>query len=330
MPLNIPLPDVNKFGDFSDILQNLMQKKLQRDQLAQTGEYQRGNLANTAKQLEQQALANQQLNQYRMGQLGLEQKTTPLKLDLLRAQVDAQKALAQQRQGFGGLGSGLGGVDIKNIMGLVKQTMIDNPGIDMNTANQIVSAQMSGSETLPNGSQVPQMSGIAQQMITNIQRRNAPAQIQNQAAQSDILLTDLKNYDIDAVKSFTGPQGKLKLMAAQAKMATNPNDPTIDPMARRYIASIRDTISNMDQMRKAYGTSVVPDYVYKTIGRLANPNDSMWNDPKQVEMNFNKVLETIQRNRNELFEKVKRGVTASSKQENKAEKNENNDPLGIL
>lgn len=55
--------------------------------------------------LMQEALANEQLNQYRKGELGIKQdefnlskQKMPLSLELLRAQIENQKALASQRK----------------------------------------------------------------------------------------------------------------------------------------------------------------------------------------------------------------------------------------
>lgn len=326
MAVDIPVPNMSRWGDFSDILQNMIQNRQKQQEMADMAQYRQGTLQQQAQELAQKKAYEQGLLGLKQAEEKREASKFPLTLDELRAKIESEKALAKQRNELGLFGGGRGGgVDLKNVLALTRQAMIDNPGIDFNKANQIASAWLQGSEELPSGEKTPEMSGLANQMLMNVTK--APVAIKNQAAQSDILLNDLKNYDIEAVKNFTGVQGKAKLLAAQAKMAINPDDPSIDPMARRYIASIRDTISNMDQMRKAYGTSVVPDYVYNTIGRLANPNDSIWNDPKQVEMNFNKVIKTIENNKNQLFEKVKRGVTATYKE--KESKSKDNDPLGI-
>ena len=314
----IPLPDINNdpFKDVMDYLQtvrnNAMQNELERQKNANLAKYQQGELGIS------------------QAELALKQKLAPLEQSLKEAQIKSETALTNQRNAFGGLGSGRGGIDIQNQMALMRQAMMDNPGIDMNKANQISSAWQEGNETLPDGSPTPQMSGIAKQLLTNITRRNAPVAIQNQAANYDVLLSDLEDFDIDAVKQLAGPAGKAKLLYAKANMALNPNDPNIDPVARRVISSANQSIMNMDQMRKAYGTSVVPDYVYNTIGKLANPGADIWNDPKQVELNYNNIVKTIRKNRNAFLQKARHGVLAPiSNNENDNGKNSNSDPLGI-
>src|SRR5580692_5770996 len=82
MALNIPNVDMSKWGDFSDILQNIMQNRMKGQELSETGRYDQGSLAQQANELVQTSKANEQLNQYRMGELGIkrqEEKRAALK-----------------------------------------------------------------------------------------------------------------------------------------------------------------------------------------------------------------------------------------------------------
>ena len=262
---------------------------------------------------EQMRLSNQLaqgMNPLQIDQLRLQNKYYP---QLTEAQINQQNALANWR----GMGGATAGVAQKDLNAFNQQLRMDNPqrpNEDLMSynrrINQLQSAYLEGSNSF-NGLPIPNLSGSGRQLLTTVQNRNAPTAIKNQAAQMDVLVNDLKDFDIDAVKALAGPEGKAKLAYAKAQMAINPDDPTIDPMARRFITAMNQSIVNMDSMRKAFGTSVVPDYVYKTIGRLTNPADSIWNDATQVGQNYKKLVETMEKNKNLLMEKVKKGVTAT-------------------
>jgi len=244
-------------------------------------------------------------------QLGNQKQATLNKF--LPQSEEARIAEEKAKSSYYQMGGGRTSADQKNYSALQNQIMMDNPGMDPVAANQAASALIAG-EPMPSNVKV---SGLTNDQVTKITGKNAPAALKNQAANIDILLSDLKGFDIDAFKNFAGPSGKAALMFAKARMATNPDDPNIDPVARRYFSGLNDVVANMDSMRKAYGTSVVPDYVYKTLGKLSNPNDDIWNDPKQVQMNWDSVMKRVQKNRDMLMEKVKHGVTASSPEEQK-------------
>ncbi|HMG16966.1 MAG TPA: hypothetical protein VK590_16025, partial [Saprospiraceae bacterium] len=79
-----------------------------------------------------------------------------------------------------------------------------------------------------------------------------------------------------------------------------------------YLSAMRQAIINMDQMRKTFGTSVVPDYVFKTIGSLTNPNDSIWNDKTQVKKAYKDVVNTMKKNRDLLTQKYRSGINATT------------------
>lgn len=225
-----------------------------------------------------------------------------------QATINAQNTLADYRT-MGGAGAS---ANQKDLNALQKQIALDNPGIDPLRANQIASAHLSGDQTLPTGEILPPLSGIAQTQLTQIQNRNSPVAVRNQAANMDVLVNDLESFDIDAVKALAGPQGKAKLLYAQTQMATNPNDPNIDPMARRFLSAMKQSIINMDSMRKAFGTSVVPDYVYNTVGKLSNPASSIWSDSTQVGQEYADTLKTMRKNRDLIMAKAQKGISAQA------------------
>ncbi len=208
----------------------------------------------------------------------------------------------------------------KDLNAFTQQLRMDNPinpNEDENTyakrINQLQSAYINEDEALPNGEKVPPLSGTAEQNLTMLQNRNSPAAIKNKAANYDVLAENMKNFDIEAIKKFASPEGRAKLAYARTNMALNPNDPNIDPMARRFLTAADQSIGTMDQMRNAWGTSVVPDYVYNTVGKLANPGDSMWNDSTQVAQNWEATTKMINADRDLYAAKAKHGVTAKAK-----------------
>lgn len=241
--------------------------------------------------------------------------------ELTRSQINAQNSLANYRE-MGGPGAGAAQKDLNSFS---RQLRIDNPmqsnedvGSYNKRINEMQSAYLSGSNKLSNGKTLPPLSGTSNEIINNIYGRNLPVAAKNQLINLDSLTEDLNSFDIDAVAAFAGPQGRAKLAYAKTNMITNPDDPNIDPMARRYLSALTQSIKNMDAMRKAYGTSVVPDYVYKTIGKMTNPNDSIFNDATQVRKTYGDVIKAITADRDRLMNKYKHGISSSST--NKEEK----------
>jgi hypothetical protein len=217
------------------------------------------------------------------------------------------------------MGGGRSSVAQKDLSAFTNQLQNDNPiqpNEDADSYNQrindMIDAYSNGLDSLPNGEKLPPLSWRAEQLQNNVMNRNVPVAVRNQLSNYNLLVNGLKSFDINAVKNFAGPEGRAKLIYAKAKMAINPDDPSIDPMARRYLSAMNESIINMDKMRKAFGTSVVPDYVYKTVGRLTNPNDSIWLDPKQVVQNYETVVKSMENDRNQLQNAYRHGLNAKS------------------
>lgn len=246
-----------------------------------------------------------------------------IKNGFLKQREPAEIAEIKARENYYNQGGGRGGVDNKNLSSFKQQISMDHPDWDVNKVNDAANNYLVGSDTFSNGEKLIPMSGLAQQNLLNAQSHNAPNVVKTRAASLNSLVQDLQGFDIEAMKSFAGPKGKARLLAAKAQMVTNPDDPNIDPVARRFLSAANQSIKNMDAMRLAYGTSVVPDYVYKTIGRLTNPNDSIWNDATQIGINFNDTIKSVQKDRDLANEQVKHGVTSQLKNEEKSSSNDN-------
>lgn len=205
-------------------------------------------------------------------------------------------------------GGGRGSVGLKNIFAFKAQLANEHPEWNENQVNAATSAHLAGDTKMPDGTDLPPLSGQSAQMLNNIQLPNAPKALQTQYSSLDTLSKDLDNFDVNSLSEFTGFKGAAKLKLAQGQMAAG--NPNVDPVARRALSTINQSIANMDMMRKAYGTSVVPDYVYSTVGKLANPNSSIWLDKKQVLQAFNDTKKLIHTNRDLLKYKIQHGVTA--------------------
>jgi hypothetical protein len=229
--------------------------------------------------------------------------------------INARNSEAEAKASYWESGGSSGGVPMQLQRKLANDIATANPNF---TPEQIVDANnqlLSGRKTLSDGTPI-NVGGIINQDLVNVQGTKATAAIKNQGVQMELLADNLHNVDINALSSFTGPGGKARLAAAKLKMVSNPDDPSIDPQARNYFTAVNQAIFTMDQLRKAYGTSVVPDYVYNTMGRLANPNDSVWNDKTQVVKTFNATIKQVDDIAKKLYAKSRGGVLAESGEQN--------------
>ncbi len=169
------------------------------------------------KKLEQEAMANQNLNDYRMGQLDIEKQMMPGKMaldkahanyygaqadpELLRSKIDSENALANQRN----LMAGAGSVQAKDIMSFRRELMQSNPGMTMEQAKEISDAYLNGEENLPNGEPLPPIGGGAASIADKILGRRTTAGAANQAlgaAQASAEETVLKKYIDEGLKPY--------------------------------------------------------------------------------------------------------------------------------
>ena len=136
---------------------------------------------------------------------------------------------------------------------------------------------------------------------------------------------ELNNIDISPLKSFTGPTG----MVSYNYQKLNPNARTQE---WRDYEAFKNSIQilAMDSMRKGFGTSVVPDYVYATLGKLSNPNSSIFNDPEQVQKNWNSFVEWVNKSAENSAKQARRGATVNLNDKVSSELEKTKDPLGIL
>jgi hypothetical protein len=200
-------------------------------------------------------------------------------------------------------------VEQKDIIALQNQLQIDHPEWDTNTANQAASSYLAGNDVLPDGTKLPSLSGISGSYIAAIQKRKSTAAIQNQASNMSVLSSDLNDIDIEPIKRFAGLGGRLDYATYAAKMAAG--QPV--PQEFRDYEAFKNVTSNfaMDALRKGFGTSVVPHYVYATLGKASNPASIWWHDPEQVQTDWDATKKWISSNAIKYKKLATQGVSAS-------------------
>jgi len=223
----------------------------------------------------------------------------------IKAQIKAQEAMANWKN----TGGSAAGVDQKAAQGFIEQLHIDHPEWTTEQLNDAANAYYDERHTFSNGEPLPTLLGQAADKLTKIKGKNAPAAIQNQAANMDVLSADINDIDIMPITKFTGRRGKVEYAKNMANMATGG---VVSKDFREYLA-FKDVTSQfaMDALRKGFGTSVVPGYVYATLGKAANPASSWWNDPEQILLEWKKTKEWVENNAARLKIKANKGVTAN-------------------
>lgn len=221
------------------------------------------------------------------------------------AEIGEKEAMAN----YYNQGAGKGGVKVQNLNNLARQVGLSRPDLTPEQAQEYTNALLDDKKVTVSGIPVEEPTGQVEQALQNVLMANVPAALQTQYYQMSNLVSDLNNFPIEDLAALTGPAGMAKLKYAQAKMAIDPNDPSIDPVARNYLTAVNQATITMDKTRKAWGTSVQPKYVQNTIGKLTNPNDSMWLDSKQVVQNFKTFTGAMNRDLGVMKYKVRHGVT---------------------
>jgi hypothetical protein len=233
---------------------------------------------------------------------------------MTEAQIQNFKALADQRQMGGRPGAG-----VQEVNAFKKQIQMDNPNWDESMVNQAANAYMTGDNSI-NGQQLPQLSGMAKAFQSQIYKRNSTSQIQNTAAGMANTAHEINHIDIDPVKKFSGVAGRIKYASELAKMQVDPASVSEDFRQFQAFKNVTSTLA-MDTMRKGFQTSVVPGYVYATLGKLSNPQSNIWNDPEQVEREWNKMKDWVNKSAESSVKQARYGATTEleDKKENRSE-----------
>jgi hypothetical protein len=161
------------------------------------------------KELEQASIANQNLNDYRMGQLDIEKQMMPGKMALdrahanyygaqadprlLEANIQSQQALAKQRQ----MGLGMGGVGQKEEMFFQNLVARDNPqlGNDPEKVYEAANALREGRTSLQDGTPLRPLSPASKASFNRIAKGETTSALINQNIQAQQAEAELPIYD---------------------------------------------------------------------------------------------------------------------------------------
>jgi hypothetical protein len=153
-------------------------------------------------------------------------------------QADISQKLAQAdyyQHGGGRLDAGQ-----KKIEGLKRQIEIENPDFDERQINEAASAYLNGSDSLSDGTKLPEASGIVNALTDQIVKTGNTAAGLNQQRYAATLDTAFNNADKlkDSAFKFAGIGGQAKLQAAKAAAAAGQYDPDYQD----YLNFTRQTI----------------------------------------------------------------------------------------
>lgn len=252
----------------------------------------------------QKAQLAAQQQQFQLGTIN------PLKQQQLQQQVEAfpeltaAKITQMKRKPVGRAGA------MGNAQRKFDETVAeDHPEWDQATLRNALDAYYEGKTQLPDGTELPRLRGRAMGALAGVRRFIAPAALRTQTAQMRGLLADMKAVNIASPMFFAGLKGQAKAAKYATAMAAGRPVP---PIYREYLAFKNITSkANMDKMRKAFGSTVVPEYVNKFIGPLTDPQSKFWQDPEQVRKNWNASLKYVERNTQHLIRMNNLGVTAA-------------------
>lgn len=306
----------NLLKDTPDIMQrfssmNPQNQQQQPNSLQSQGQNQPGNQQGLTQSMMPVIAKNQGMQQNGKGF-----DPSNLLLQNIQSEMNARNSLANWRNG--GMGNMRYAPAIqKNIYAFGQQLAVEHPEWDNDTLQQAQSAYLMGAEAV-NGNKLPALSGTASALRQAIFKQNSTAQIQNQAAAMDTTAQEFNSIAIEPLAKFSGLKGKIDIAGYKAMMASGHGD-EVPQDARDYI-SYQNTISNfaMDTLRKGFGTSVVPGYVYATLGNAANPGSAWWSDSKQVYNDMKRVNEWLNKNADIYKRKAEQGATARSNEFSKS------------
>lgn len=197
----------------------------------------------------------------------------------------------------------------KNLTAFEKRLKIDNPNWSDDEIRQYGDAYLHHKNEI-DGMKLPPLSSQAENLRSSIWNSASTVAIRNQAAQMQNAYDEIKSVDIKPIQAFSGLKGTANFYYQQA----NPDKRTKEWYDYDTFRTVDKTYI-MDTLRKAWGTSVVPEYVNTTIGKLSNPNDPIWGNPKQVEERWNRTIELTKKNAENLRRQAERGPTALKEEE---------------
>jgi len=320
IPLELPN---RKFDDVFDYWQKMQMEKAKQaqfqqqqqrlqEQFAQNKELERGKM-DELKAYHQQRLA--QSNQTKLTgvpaeieglhelekKYGADSPQYKLAMRSIESTIGGREQLANMRKDPDRFAS----PQQKNINNFETQLRNDHPDFNDDQIRQAADAYLKGEEEV-NGEKLPPLSSQANAIRQDIYKKNSTPALQNQAANLNNTLNEFEQFDMKPLKAYTGAKGLVKF-----------NYQKLNPSKRTQEWYDYDAFKNsaqiyaMDTLRKGFGTSVVPGYVYETLGKMSNPVDPIWGDPKQVDTRWNKTKELIRKATKNTIKQAQSGATTS-------------------
>lgn len=324
----IPLPKGRNeiFKDVMDYFEQLQKRKAQQEQfgmqearlkdqfsqqmalnqaqLGETTRYHNAQLSNTSDNLGGVAGDIEDLEKLKQ-KYGEESPQFQLAKRVFESQIEQRESLSESRKNPYRFAP----AQMKNITAFNNQIQKDFPGAPPEILAQISEAYLSGKDEI-NGKKLPELSSMANSLLQPIFKGSSTVALQNQSANLNNTISELKSFDVNPLKKYTGAKGS-------AKFAYQ----TINPSARDKDWYEYDAFKNsaqiyaMDTLRKGFGTSVVPGYVYETLGKMSNPVDPIWGDPEQIDTRWNKTIELIDKAAKNVTKQARHGATVDLKEE---------------
>lgn len=198
----------------------------------------------------------------------------------------------------------------KRIYAFEDQLKLDHPEWNEDQIRQAANAYIMGQDQIDDQTQLPPLAGQSGQYLADIYKNASPVALQNQAANLNNAVSELNNVNLNPIKEFTGAKGTLKYNAMKTgAMKRTPSWYAYDAFKNSGAIKI------MDDLRNALKTSIVPDYVYQTLGKLSNPNDPIWGDPEQVQTRWNTTLRMLENQAKNATKQARHGATVRLNEE---------------
>lgn len=276
------------------------QLAFQQAQLGETSRYHNAQLANSSENLGGVAGDIEDLERLKQ-KYGEESPQFQLAKRVFESQIEQRESLSESRKNPYRFAP----AQMKNVTAFNNQLEKDFPGAPPDILQKISEAYISGKNEV-NGKELPELSSTANSLLQPIFKGSSTVALQNQSANLNNTIDELKSFDVEPLKKYTGVKGTAKF----AYQTLNPN--SRDKDWYEYDAFKNSAqIYAMDTLRKGFGTSVVPGYVYETLGKMSNPVDPIWGDPKQIETRWNKTIELIEKAAKNVTKQAQHGATVN-------------------
>lgn len=135
--------------------------------------------------------------------------------------------------------------------------------------------------------------------------------VSRNAQSAQLIHNQINDIDTKPLEEFSGAGGRVKLWKERGKGALSSLGVPVEPSQEfrdynSYMAVNKNAI--MDAIRSALKTSVVPEYVMKTLAPMVDPSSPVWNDPQQVRQNVQTLKDWIRPYAAEQTAAMRQGV----------------------